>query len=60
MVCITVFFMEYFVCITVAFMKYFSQIIRQMRSSAVYILLDRNRFSRYALIFPTNQSKRAA
>ena len=59
-----------FVCITgekkhgkkssIAFIKYFMKIIRQMKENAVYLPLDRNRFSRYALIFPTSQSKWAS
>ena len=42
------------------FNKYFSKIIRQISENAVYLLLDQNRFSWYALIFPTSRSKRAS
>ena len=45
---------------SIAFINYFSKIIRQMKENAVYLLLDRDRFSWYALIFPTSQSKRAS
>jgi len=45
---------------SIAFIEYFSKIIRQMKQSDVYLLLDRKRFSWYAPIFPTSQSKRGS
>ena len=48
-------------CITVEkssnFQGYFSKRIRQMKENAVLLLLERNMFSGYVLIFPTSQSK---
>ena len=45
---------------SIAFIEYFSKIIRQMKESDMYLLLDRKRFSWYAPIFPTSQSKRGS
>jgi len=40
-----------------AFINYFSKIIRQIKENAVYLLLDRKRFSLYAPYFlPTNRN----
>ena len=44
----------------IAFMKYFSKIIWETKENAVYLLLDRSRFSWYELIIPISQSKRAS
>ena len=42
---------------SIAFIKYFWKIVRQMKENAVYLLLDRNRFSWYALIFLTIKTR---
>ena len=44
-------------CFDDAFKNYFSKIIRQIKGNAVYLLLDRKRFSLYAPYFlPTNRN----
>ena len=39
---------------SIAFIKYFS------KENAVYLLLDRKRFSKFAIMFPTSQLKRTS